>query len=345
MIFLLGGLVAGLHVSPTLRHGVIKCCMNSMPPAMKDADAFARGPLSGNSNAWWRQDPTQLELVVKLPEDASFKRDVSIEITRKRISLSVLGTELLAGELSHDVAASEAEWYVEEDGDLAGFDGDRYLVVTMPKRESYLDWQSPVRALESDEGAVARRALCIGGKGDAQKQATAQQLASYQVLQKLPHAIRGDVYARVPRSAETGAPSSTLYFVGKVIAETASPAAALASQARLVREHARLYQPSVFGEVSDEDIELWLAPGNSEMRVAQNEIPLTSWVVPSDEVELPGAAVCGFEPETPPPPHMGVPPLTVRRGADGEVLGDSFKANVVSPDEVPGGYEKWLENQ
>ena len=39
------------------------------------------------------------------------------------------------------------------------------------------------------------------------------QLASYQLLQKLPSAVRGDVYAR------EAAGSETLYFLGKVIAE------------------------------------------------------------------------------------------------------------------------------
>lgn len=132
--FMIFSLVAGLHVSPTLRHGAIKCCISNMPPAMKDADAFARGPLSGNSNAWWRQDPTQLELVVELPEDASFKRDVSIEITRKRISVSVLGTELLAGELSHDVAAGEAEWYATSTSSIRGYTPSLFPLSTATPR-------------------------------------------------------------------------------------------------------------------------------------------------------------------------------------------------------------------
>ena len=42
-------------------------------------------------------------------------------------------------------------------------------------------------------------------------EATAQQLASYQLLQKLPGSVRGDVYCRAP-----GQHSDRFYFVGKV---------------------------------------------------------------------------------------------------------------------------------
>ena len=51
-----------------------------------------------------------------------------------------------------------------------------------------------------------------------QKEATGQQLASYQILQKLPAAVRGDVYCRAPAGAD-GAASDRFYFVGKVISE------------------------------------------------------------------------------------------------------------------------------
>ena len=52
--------------------------------------------------------------------------------------------------------------------------------------------------------------------------ATAQQLASYQILQKLPGAVRGDVYARDPAGGAAEDGEMVLYFIGKVIAETAS---------------------------------------------------------------------------------------------------------------------------
>ena len=96
-------------------------------------------------------------------------------------------------------------------------------------------------------------------------------------------------------------------------------------------------------------MELWLAPGNSEMRVAQDEIGLRRWQPPGPEEEaaeaLPAAGACGFEPETAPPAHLEAPPLSVQRDADGRPLGDAFKANVMSPDEVPGAYAAWLQDQ
>ena len=312
-------------------------CSLALPPALNNADGYARGALG--KGAWWRQDTTSVQLIVALDEDTSFKRDVEVDVSRRSITLRVLGADILVGGLAHEVDAAAAEWVVDDELDLD--DGERFLVVDLPKRESYVDWASPLA------GEGGQRRLRIGGKGEAQKEATAQQLASYQVLQKLPSAERGDVYARAP--AEAGEPSTTLYFVGKVIAEATPAALSLASQVLLVREHARLYLPAVFGEVGDDEMELWLAPGNSEMRVAQDEIGLRRWQPPDPAEEaavaLPAAGACGFEPETAPPAHLEAPPLSVQRDADGRPLGDAFKANVMRPDEVPGAYEGWLKDQ
>ena len=46
------------------------------------------------------------------------------------------------------------------------------------------------------------------------------------------------------------------------------------AQQVLVKEHARLLKPEVFATLPDERMELWLAPGNSEMAVAQNTIAM-----------------------------------------------------------------------
>ena len=93
-------------------------------------------------------------------------------------------------------------------------------------------------------------------------------------------------------------------------------------------------------------MELWLAPGNSEMRVAQNKVALRRWEAPGAEVVLPAAGACGFEPETAPPPHMGdVGRLKVERSSNGLPLGVGFESNVVSPEDVPGAYEAWLKDQ
>ena len=328
----------------------VTCCTSGLPAPLRGADNYLRGPLStdGTLEAWWRQDPQVIQFVVALPAGATLKSDVSIDLSRRRMTLTVAGSELLNGELAHDIDADASEWFVEDRDDLdddfgtSDDDDSRFLVVDVKKRESFVNWPSPLKDGRAEGSA---RELLIGGKGEGQKQATAQQLASYQVLQKLPSATRGDVYARAPPDAD-GSPSTACWFVGKVIAEATPPEAALASQEVLVKEHARLYLPNVFGPVPDEDLELWLAPGNTELRVAQNEISLRPWVRPMGEDEaLPAAGACGFEPETAPPEHMvgaGGDKFCVQRDANGAPIGRQYKANVVSPDKVPGTYEAWL---
>jgi len=299
------------------------------PPALKGYELFKRGTLAapGGIAAWWRQDSETLQVIVLLPEDVEFRRDVKVALSRKRIALSIAGADVLVGELAHDASADESDWYVEEAFDWAALDGTdarpRCLIVDIKKRESFVNWMAPLARGngEIDESASEpQRRVLIGGKGKVQKEATAQQLASYQILQKFPDAVRGDVYCRAP--PDNGVMSDRLYFVGKVIAEgTGSAAASLAAQVHLVKEHARLYLPEIFGSVADEDIELWLAPGNTEMRVAQDDMALSRWEPPDDVVALPVAGACGFEPEVAPPPHMGgVEPFSVRRDAAGEPL-------------------------
>ena len=48
----------------------------------------------------------------------------------------------------------------------------------------------------------------------------------------------------------------------------------------LVKEHARLLKPEIFSTLPDEQMELWLAPGNSEMAVAQNAVSMRRWARP-----------------------------------------------------------------
>ena len=207
------------------RHVSLTCAADpTPPPALKDAAAFARGALelSGTDElcAWWRQDPQTLQVVVSMPCDASFKHDVSVSVTRRRVELSVCGVDVLNGELANDVVADDSDWVVEDE--LDGFpneaDAKKFLVVDLRKLESYVEWPAPT----FDGADPGQRRVLIGGKGEAQKRATAQQLASYQIIQKLPAAVRGDVYARVPPGAD-GTPSTTLYFVGKVIVNKRAP--------------------------------------------------------------------------------------------------------------------------
>lgn len=354
---------SALRLNPTRVTMMCAAAASPLPPPLKDADNFQRGSLAAEKG-WWRQDAQLVQLVVPLAEDASFKRDVSIDVSRTSIELVCSGESVLQGELAFEIKAGDADWYVEEAEDLQGFgDGaaEKYLVVELPKRESFVDWAAPLggsgggteEGEQSGQGGQERRRLIIGGKGEQQKQACGQQLASYQILQKLPSAVRGDVYARAPPSAAgDDGPSERLYFIGKVIAEACEARFALAAQEVLVKEHARLYLPDVFGIVEDDaDMELWLAPGNTEVRVAQNEITLKRWTPlvteEADDVRqsLPSAGACGFEPETEPPPHIGTEPFSVKRDQEGRPLGEAFQANIVSPDEVPGGFEAWLKDQ
>ena len=62
-------------------------------------------------------------------------------------------------------------------------------------------------------------------------------------------------------------------------------------------------------------------------------------------VELPTAGECGFEPATPPPAHMGAASLSVRRSEEGRPLGAAVKANIMSPDEVPGAFEAYIKDK
>ena len=183
--------VNALRLPSIPRAGTVHCC--ALPPALTGAENFCRGALAqtGNSNhpnGWWRQDRELLQILLPLGDDVSFKRDVSIDLTRRRLELRVAGNDVLVGDLSHDVDTNDSEWFVEDGADLDVPDaGERCLVVSLRKKESFLDWASPLKATDADAEAVggsSRRRVLIGGKGEAQKQATAQQLASYQLLQQ-----------------------------------------------------------------------------------------------------------------------------------------------------------------
>ena len=84
--------------TPTVSHGMrapppTLCC-----PALNGASNYARGSIDFHGvpgvKAWWRQDPQLVEVVVALPDDVSFKRDVELDVSRTTISLSVCGEAL-----------------------------------------------------------------------------------------------------------------------------------------------------------------------------------------------------------------------------------------------------------
>jgi len=97
-----------------------------------------------------------------------------------------------------------------------------------------------------------------------------------------------------------------------------------------VKAHARLLLPEVFGD-ADEGMELWLAPGDTELRVAQNEIPLTRWSGLPDGDSMPRAAECGFDPEIRNPSEE---PFAAKRDVDGQPVGARFKAQFEPPERI-----------
>jgi len=123
---------------------------------------------------WWRQSDEIMQVVVALPEDLSLKREASIELSRKSISVTLSGVAVLCGDLAHDIDGEGSDWLVEDE--LPGFDGARFLVFDLRKRESFVDWPAPL-AVDCGGGGTDRT-LRIGGKGEAQKRATARQCAT-----------------------------------------------------------------------------------------------------------------------------------------------------------------------
>ena len=84
------------------------------PPPLSTGEGFACGELS-SGNAWWRQDAECFQLVALMPEDASFKRDVDIEVRQRSISLSVSGNSVIDGTLCQDVLLDDCDWFVDDE--------------------------------------------------------------------------------------------------------------------------------------------------------------------------------------------------------------------------------------
>ena len=113
-----------------------------------------------------------MQVIVALPEDLSLKREASIELSRKSISVTLSGVAVLCGDLPHDIYGEGSDWVVEDE--LDGFDGTRFLVIDLRKREPFVDWPPPLAA----DSVGGGRTLVIGGKGEAQKRATGRQCAT-----------------------------------------------------------------------------------------------------------------------------------------------------------------------
>ena len=100
-----------------------------------------------------------MQVVVALPEDLSLKREASIELSRKSISVTLSGVPVLCGDLAHDIDGEGSDWLVEDE--LPGFDGARFLVFELRKRESFVDWPAPLAAASRIARSVSTSANAV----------------------------------------------------------------------------------------------------------------------------------------------------------------------------------------
>ena len=191
---------------------------STVPAHERDAndDAFwAALPPLANSGEYpsgrdrglaWRQDAQLVQLWAPLPDGVSAKRGVVARITRRALAL-VVGGEPLVGDadadapLGGEVVAADSLWFVEselaDDGAAAFLGFERFVVVELRKAVEFATWDALLAAnagggaggADADAAAAARSSaaaappppnLSIGG-GARQKEATARQLAAYQV--------------------------------------------------------------------------------------------------------------------------------------------------------------------
>lgn len=145
-----------------------------------------------------------------------------------------------------------------------------------------------------------------------------------------------DVYVRAPQST-----SKRFWYVGKVLASvgTCDAASAVILQKRLIFEHAKLLQLELR---MAKELQLWTAPINTEVRVAEHRQPLTS----VDDVRVPkdvrAAALdgprVGFEPEQYADEKMG---FYVRLQEDGSPApGSEVQTRFVTPENLGDELEK-----
>ena len=323
---------------------------------------------SGGEQVAWRQDAGKLEVWVPLSDEVKVKRDVSVTIGKRTVTLTVVDPtsddsasatiSLEKAELAHPVLADESSWVVADENEVA----DRWLLVTLVKDSSYMNWVSPIAAgvaaaaatttaTASSEGASpesgdgggsggapAAGGIVIGAGDRDQRVLTAQQLASYQRIVSTPYSSHVDVYLR--RSDQD---SERCWYVGKVASTSGvSDVAAIEAQAPLIVGHARLLLPSAFGDAppyvregAENVLSFWYTPGDSELQVAQDQIPLRALARASshDRSLMPTSAIdVGFEHESHAPDQKG---FYCKRDADGEPLGDPLEVNFAPPSAIP----------
>jgi hypothetical protein len=124
----------------------------------------------------------------------------------------------------------------------------------------------------------------------------------------------------------------TFWFVGKIAVRpgtAATPEQAILSQKRLILEYAkRELRPQNLGGKYSAELDLWLAPGDSEMDAVQNKINLvkvegtTADLVPDFSVKD-----VGYNPEIYVGDEVKKGGLRIKRSEDGKPINPVFDVN------------------
>lgn len=136
-----------------------------------------------------------------------------------------------------------------------------------------------------------------------------------------------DVYARLKGS-------ETCWFIGKIAHHhNFTSAEAFASLHVLLREYSKTLRPVELGgpKAGGKEIELWSAPGNTEMQAVQNKINLTKIEVSQTTIPAPYTSI-GYEPEVYQSNEVG---FRIRRDAQGLPLETAFEVDL--RDKAPDG--------
>ena len=125
------------------------------------------------------------------------------------------------------------------------------------------------------------------------------------------------------------------WFVGKAVAKAGScddAALAMVAQKRLVLEHAKALVREL--AMTTAPLQMWVAPANTEMRVAQKYEGLRR----VDQLKRGALSAddCGYEPEHWTDPRLG---FKVRLGDDGQPVGGPTPAKIVAAEELQDGVE------
>ena len=125
------------------------------------------------------------------------------------------------------------------------------------------------------------------------------------------------------------------WFVGKAVAKAGScddAALAMVAQKRLVLEHSKALVREL--AMATAPLQMWVAPPNTEMRVAQKMEGLRR----IDQLKRGELSVddCGYDPETWTDPKLG---FKVRLGDDGQPVGAPTPAKIVAAEDLQDGVE------